>query len=105
MRQLTYNIALDSLSKTLCIQELIAKAAIDVNGSCLIHYSGLHTYSEMLSNMVVILIVEDSQCDNVHRTMQNVIASTILEYSPDTGRILVTDIPISTRNFNCEEIL
>lgn len=105
MRQLTYYIPIERMGRASQIQALVAKEAINVNGSCLVTYESLHTAAEIFSNMVVTLFVKPERCDYIHRAMQQVIAVTLGLYSPDTGIVRVTDNPVDMRDFNVKEIL
>ncbi len=63
MRQLTYYIPLEIMSRTSLIQTMIAKEAINVNGKCQITFQNLHTAPEVFSEMVVTMIVSAEHCN------------------------------------------
>lgn len=105
MRQLTYYIPLERMTRTSQIEAFISKTAFNLNGSCIIKYETLHTEGEIFSLMVVTLFTSDVLCDYIHRAMQTAIAVTLAQWSPDTDLIRVIDIPVAMRDFNAKEIL
>lgn len=105
MRQLTYYIPIERMSRTAQIEAIITKAATAVNGSCLITYETLTTSAKIFSTMVVTLFTKPNQCDHIHRTMQQAMALALRLYSSDTYTVRVTDIPVAMRDFNVKDIL
>ncbi len=103
-RQLTYRVPFAPCTRTAMAQELIAQQAIELNGSCYINYEGLHNINGIHSTMVLTMTVGIEHCDYVHRGMQKAIKAALSIYSPDITIVHVTDEPVMTRHFNCEDL-
>ena len=105
MRQLTYRIPLEIMSRTSLIQTMLAKEAINVNATCSITYESLHTAEEVFSEMVITMYVRIGHRNHVHRAMQKAIAVTLALYSPSTKSVRVVNEPIMTDDFNLKEVV
>ncbi len=104
MRELTYRIPLQPMTRAASCEAMIAKEALKANASCYVNYESRHSLEGTLSTMVLTLYVSVTQSDPIHVRMKKVIAAALAIYSPETEAIQVSDKGVMIRSFTEEDV-